>query len=217
MKKQKNPGRPVRVWAVVGALLLVLTIVVNVVLTGYLSSFMDAYFGGDVQLKSGADGNYAPDEDADTKEKALAKANALVETICEEGTILLKNDNATLPLAAGARVTVFGQNSVDLVYGSSGSVGGDTASAPTLYDSLEAAGFTVNPVMKAAYEKSSFRRPGSPSMGFSGSVPTGFATGEVICPSIPMTWHHPSRTTRTRRWSSFPARAAKATTCRCRC
>ena len=124
-------------------------------------------------------GSYEADADANTKETALAKANALVETICEEGAVLLKNDGAALPLAASSKVTVFGQNSIDLVYGSSGSVGGDTSSAPTLYDSLTAAGFSFNPVMKEAYEKSGSKRPGSPSMGFSGSVPTGFATGEA--------------------------------------
>ncbi len=178
-KKAAKSGRALRIWTIVGAIILVLAIVVNVVLTGYLSSFMDAYFGGDVQTKTGQGGSYVPDEDADTKEKALAKANDLVETICEEGTILLKNENAALPLKSGAKVTVFGQNSVNLVYGSSGSVGGDTASAPTLYDSLAEAGFETNPVMRAAYENSGVTRPSSPSMGFSGSVPTGFATGEA--------------------------------------
>lgn len=169
-----------KTWVIVTAIVVVLLFAVNIVLTSYLSGLMDALFGGERQVKTGTNEYYTADEDAATKETVLAKANALVETICEEGAILLKNEGNALPLAqSGAKVTVFGNNSINLVYGSSGSVGGTAEDAPTLYDSLEAAGFTVNPVMKAAYETSGVKRPGSPSMGFSGSVSTGFATGEA--------------------------------------
>ena len=172
-----------KTWVIVTAIIVVLLFAVNLVLTSYLSGFMDAFFGGERQVKTGSNEYYTADADASTKETALAKANALVETICEEGAILLKNDGAALPLlsadGAKVKVSVFGNNSINLVYGSSGSVGGSTEDAPTLYDSLEAAGFETNPVLKAAYEKSGTQRPGSPSMGFSGSVPTGFATGEA--------------------------------------
>lgn len=169
-----------KTWVIVTAIVVVLLFAVNIVLTSFLSGLMDAFFGGERQVKTGTNEYYIADEDADTKEEILAKANALVETICEEGAILLKNDNNTLPLSAsGMKVSVFGNNSINLVYGSSGSVGGNTETAPTLYESLEAAGFVTNPVLKAAYENSGTKRPGSPSMGFSGSVPTGFATGEA--------------------------------------
>ena len=179
--KNRFATRRAKVWLVVTSIVVVLVICANVVVTSFLSSLMDAYFGGARQVKNGTASYFEADEDANTKEKVLAKANDLVEKICEEGTILLKNDGDVLPLSVDSaqKISVFGNNSINLVYGSSGSVGGDTSGAPTLYDSLEAAGFECNPTLKAAYEKSGVERPSSPSMGFSGSVPTGFATGEA--------------------------------------
>ena len=38
-----------------------------------------------------------------------------------EGAALLKNDNAALPLADGAKVSLFARGSVDLLYGGTGS------------------------------------------------------------------------------------------------
>ena len=172
-----------RIWLIVTALLLIVLITANIVLTTVLSSFMNSYFGGGRQSKGNGNAYYAADDDVTDKVSALEKANNLVEEICEEGTILLKNEGKVLPLATDStdpqKVTVFGNNSINLVYGSSGSVGGNTDTAPTVYDSLEAADYICNPVMKEAYEKSGTVRPGSPSMGFSGSVPTGFAIGEA--------------------------------------
>ena len=80
-KKEKKAKRSMRGWIIGGSLILILVIAVNVTLTGYLSSLMDAYFGGDVQIKTGSGGSYEADADANTKETALAKATALVETI----------------------------------------------------------------------------------------------------------------------------------------
>ncbi|MCC8101345.1 MAG: glycoside hydrolase family 3 C-terminal domain-containing protein [Clostridiales bacterium] len=180
--KALKRGR-VRAWAIVTALLLVLLIVVNIVLTTYVSAFMDSYFGGTRQTKGSGNEYYSLDEGITDKESALAYANALVEEIAEEGTVLLKNEDNVLPLSTSEsnklKVTVFGNNSINLVYVRSGSVGGDTDEAPTVYDALESANFECNPVMKEAYENSGTTRPDSPSMGLSGSVPTGFATGEA--------------------------------------
>lgn len=182
MKKLFSTKRS-KVWLSVSAFVMAVLLVVNVAATKYLSGLMDAFFGGERQVKGGNAQYYTTDDDVTDKASALAKANALVEEICEEGSILLKNDDNVLPLTSDGsdklKVSVFGNNSINLVYGSSGSVGGDTANAPTVYDSLEKAGFEYNPSLKNAYENSKTTRPDSPSMGFSGSVPTGFATGEA--------------------------------------
>lgn len=63
--------------------------------------------------------------------------------ISEEGITLLENDGA-LPLADGARISVFGQSAVDPVYGGTGAGSLDTSQAVTLEDSLTDAGFAVN-------------------------------------------------------------------------
>jgi beta-glucosidase len=60
-----------------------------------------------------------------------------------EGAVLLKNDGI-LPLAGNEKVALFGQNSVDFVYGGAGSGSVDSSKMPSLKDSMEKAGFTVN-------------------------------------------------------------------------
>ena len=65
------------------------------------------------------------------------RGNAFNEEICEEGFVLLKNDGAALPLSADEKkVSVFGKNSVELVYGGTGSGGGNYDGAATLSQSL---------------------------------------------------------------------------------
>lgn len=66
------------------------------------------------------------------------------EEVVAEGIVLLKNEDDTLPLKGTESVALFSQNSVDFVYGGAGSGSMDTSSLPTLKDSLEDAGFTVN-------------------------------------------------------------------------
>ena len=174
-----------RIWFIVTVVLLVLLIAVSIVATTVLSGLMNTVFGGDRGQVIGAAGDYyTPDEGITDKASSLAAANALNERISEEGTILLKNEDNTLPIdtsSSAPKISVFGKNSVDLVYGSQGSAGGNTTTAVSLYDSLEEAGFDCNPVLQAFYEDdgvSGTGRPSTPSM-LSGSVVTGFATGET--------------------------------------
>ena len=68
--------------------------------------------------------------------------------------MLLKNENAALPMNKGARISVFSKNSVNLSYGGSGSGGFDTSNNKDLYESLNDAGFVTNPTLKSFYESS---------------------------------------------------------------
>ena len=118
---------------------------------------------------------------AEKKERALEQANLLNEEIASEGFVLLKNEGGALPIdtKTAGNISVFGKNSVDLVYGGSGSGGGNNANNVSLYDSLENAGFTVNPTLKAFYEddgQSGSGRPANPAIG---AKVYGFATGET--------------------------------------
>ena len=115
----------------------------------------------------------------DTYLVALANAENVTREIAEEGMILLKN-NGALPMnvAEGCKITVLGRNSVEPVYGGSGSAGGGMPKVD-VYNSLWKAGFTVNPVMEAFYrdaEKSSSARPATPAQG---SMPSGYAVAET--------------------------------------
>ncbi len=61
-----------------------------------------------------------------------------------EGAALLMNEDEALPLKKGAALSLFSNSSVNLVYGGTGSGNIDAASADTLKDALEDAGFSVN-------------------------------------------------------------------------
>lgn len=70
----------------------------------------------------------------------LAHAKDLSVQIQAEGTVLLRNQNNALPLASGAKVTVFSRSSVDFVYGGTGAGGADGSSYATVKDAFEAGG-----------------------------------------------------------------------------
>ena len=72
-----------------------------------------------------------------------------------EGAALLKNDNAALPLADGAKVSLFARGSVDLLYGGTGSGSVDTSQAPTLKDALTQEGIEINQTLWDWYTSTS--------------------------------------------------------------
>lgn len=89
--------------------------------------------------------DYASD---DEREQALADMGT---TILREGVTLLKNENGTLPLETTSKISVFGQDSVDSVYGGGGAGSIDTSKAQSLMDAFEQAGFDVNPTLTEFY------------------------------------------------------------------
>ena len=72
-----------------------------------------------------------------------AAGEAKVREVEGEGIVLLKNDNATLPLAQGAKVALVGVTVMDPVYGGTGSGAVDADGAANYYDVLTGAGFDV--------------------------------------------------------------------------
>ena len=113
------------------------------------------------------------------KATALAAANRVNEELCAEGFVLLKNDGA-LPLPGGARVSVFGMNSADPVYGGSGSGAKENSNGVDIYMSLESAGFQVNPELKEFYAAQKAAGKGRTSkLNFDTGVLEGLETGEL--------------------------------------
>ena len=172
----KSKHKRIKIWAIVTAILLVLIVAVNVVLVKVpiASNSLNLLFGGERAIVSERKNDM-------TKAEALKAAEDFVIEVEKEGITLLKNDNAALPLANAPHVSVFGKNSVDLVYSGSGSAGNSSSSVKTLYESLEAAGIVCNPALKSFYENKSQSgdgRPDNPAMT-SGQRLAGFATGET--------------------------------------
>ena len=112
-KKEKKPGNHVirnRVFMVITSILLVAVIIGNVVLTNYADS-IDAFIGTpEVQVTE------------EEMEVNLEEASALSLEIEAEGTVLLQNNDDTLPLSSDiTKVNVFGWASTAWLGGGSGS------------------------------------------------------------------------------------------------
>lgn len=121
------------------------------------------------------------ESDYGSKDEVLAAARKLNEEICEEGFVLLKNENNALPLSKNSKVTVFGKNSVDMVLGGSGSNAGSSAGATTLYESLTAANISYNPTLKGYYDSSESGEGRLDPLPM-GSILTGWPVSEATLP-----------------------------------
>lgn len=147
--------KPFLAWLIVTVFYIALVIAIVVIAFNSFVSVINLVLGGKRPV---FDTEYegVTYEDATyyaTKTEAVANANEVVREISEEGFVLVKNDNA-LPLQKGAKISVFGKNSVNLAYIGTGSAAGTGSSdAPrTIFESLEEAGFSYNPTLKAFYE-----------------------------------------------------------------
>ena len=166
-------------WAATTVLLTGFLVAATVLTTSTFKGLLENVLGSDTAVKAEGDNGIIFEQEFNTKDEARENANKVVQEICEEGMILLKNENGALPLKNKAKVSIFGKNSVELVYGGSGSAapGGDTPKK-TIYDSLSAAGFECNPDLKEFYEdskKSGEGRGPTPDLPVGGvpELPTG--------------------------------------------
>ncbi|MDR2201714.1 MAG: glycoside hydrolase family 3 C-terminal domain-containing protein [Clostridiales bacterium] len=170
-----------RVWIIVATAIIALLTAVSILATTTFFDLLNIVMpGGGRRAVYAADTVATYKSDYAGKEQTLAAANDFNIELCREGFVLLKNERGALPLktpvsdggvSAKPRISVFGKNSVNLAYGGSGSGGGDSASAKTLYDSLAAAGYECNPTLKNFYENNS--ASGVARAGNSGDLDSG--------------------------------------------
>ena len=168
------------VWAAVTVFMVALLIVANSLATKSFSSLLDGVFGGKRAVVAEDESGIPFEQDFNTKQEAFDNANNVVKEICEEGMVLLKNKDEALPLTENKpHVSVFGKNSVKLVYGGSGSAAPGDGERKTIFDSLTAAGIEYNKDLKSFYESkaSGSGRSANPAMEH-GDIAT-LKTGET--------------------------------------
>lgn len=181
-KKKSGKNLSIKIWSVVLCLILIIMIVANIlcstVFYGILTTFFD---GGEKTVKG--NGKVYYEAETENHDEAIAKSQELIETIQSEGSILLKNDGF-LPMTGSEKVTLFGRDSVDFMYGGGGSGGLSTrVTRATLKDALETDGFTVNPAMwdflNQTKEKYSRGTSGVEQLLSVGEIPLSEYTDEV--------------------------------------
>lgn len=172
----KNKGT--RIWLLVSVGVLVFLFVASMILTQVemIRGTFNILFGGDRAVVTGNAGLYT--SDYGSKAETLAAAKAFNASMAEEGITLLKNEDNALPLSKGAKVSVFGKNSVNLVYGGSGS-GVGRGETVDLYAALDEAEIDYNRTMKSFYEDSAKSPGGRGKNPAIGDVIAGFGTGET--------------------------------------
>lgn len=164
-------------WGIISCSVIAFLLLVTILTTTVFYELLCTTLGGKRAVRNG--GNEVYKADYKSKDEVYKAANELNVKVNEEGIVLLKNEDRALPLSKGAKVNVFGKNSVNLVYGGSGSGAGSTDDRRTLYESLDKAGISYNESLKAFYEDNSEQgsgegRPSNPPIENSGVyLPTG--------------------------------------------
>ena len=134
--------------------IIVLMLVVNILALGVFPDLLSLFLGRKRPIYAeGIVSMYVGE--STSKEDARAIANAKTVETCEEGFVLLKNDDDALPIDKGSTIHVFGKNSVNLSYGGSGSGGFVGVEYKTIDDSLKDAGFITDDALRGFYEDDS--------------------------------------------------------------
>lgn len=109
------------------------------------------------------------DFNGENVEEALTQGKDLAQEIAQNGDVLLKNENNTLPLTSDGDenipVNIFGWGASDngfLYQGGGSSEGGYSADKISFYDAFRNDGFDINESLVSAYNGLSYRREGGP-------------------------------------------------------
>lgn len=123
----------------------------NIALNIYGQS-VTMFLGHATHKVKGGTGEVYYKSDYEDAVRLLSAEEELCQEVEEEGIILLRNEKGALPLDEGSKISIFGQNSVDMVYGGVGAGSVDASKAPGLKEALEYSGFDVNPILWDFYE-----------------------------------------------------------------
>lgn len=138
----------------VGAIL----ITANILLSGPLNGIVSTALGdrGRLELINEDGSRFKLDDGIVDKATAKENGNKTNIKIVEEGITLLKNkNNNALPIAKGAKLSIFGKNSSNVAIGGSGSGSASKDGMIDFFSALKTAGFDYNPTLKAFYDDNS--------------------------------------------------------------
>jgi beta-glucosidase len=128
-KKLKNRPRRIAGWSVVALLLLTVSLTVGPTVSSLVGNITGKHITIHTTSAEGV--------------KAREAADVIAEKIANEGIVLLKNENNSLPLA-DKKINVFGSSAFSFKYGGGGSGASDQSRAINLFDALKNAGIEYN-------------------------------------------------------------------------
>ena len=162
--------KPFKTWFITTVIIVVLGIVINVVTQATnLREFLSLVLDSGKPIYAEGEGVTPPMYVPETSSKtdAYNNANATNIEVCEEGFVLLKNDNNTLPIQKNQKVSIFGKNSVAMAFAGGGSGAFVVDPDSSLYRRMAGMGidldyidiygglkdyFTLNPTLEAFYK-----------------------------------------------------------------
>lgn len=188
--KKKYRIRKWVVTSVVSLILVVAMIVANVVTTNFEQVINIALGTETTRVEADSDDTSDTEyfkSDYGSVEEVKEAGKAVAERLTEEGAVLLKNDNAALPIAANAKVSVFGHSSVNVIVCGTGSADIDASEAPTFKEALESRGVEVNPSLWQFYEENIENYKTNPEKGDNSirNGADGVSEGEYTANEIP--------------------------------
>lgn len=145
-------------------------------------SDLDARLGTNSYIQSGDAGEARYKSDYDNVKDFIAAMEGIAERIEEEGVVLLKNENAALPLkSSGNKVTLFGIHSARLRYGGSVNAESPPAQNVSVSSAFNDNGFTVNPDMVKFYNGLTAKYPkGAASGSYGGATVNEIPQSEYV-------------------------------------
>lgn len=154
--KQKMGNKPfAAIWGSVLALVLIVVLVANFLGNKYetlITRSLGQTTTKVVATETKGDNEYFKSDFA-THDEMVAHQTAFSRDLEAEGIVLMKNEHDSLPLKAGARITLLGTGTKLFQYGGGGSGAIDETKVMKLKPAFEAEGFVVNPEVWSMYEK----------------------------------------------------------------
>ena len=122
--------------------------------------------------------------DFETEEARNAAGAEIVKQVGAEGVTLLTNNDKALPLAEGAKVSLFSTSSVNIVYGGTGSGNVDASQCKNLKQALEEDGqFVVNPILWDFYLNGAakdYTRGNAGAVVQDSATASGYGSAEIV-------------------------------------
>ena len=149
-----------RAWArcqAVIAFLAVVVLIVNMVCYGPMQNTLSAYLNA---------------SKVELAEDTVAQSLATIRKIGEQGFVLLKNEDSTLPItSAEKRLNVFGWASTKPYIGGTGSSASSAATATDILQALKDAGYETNETLTKLYTDYASERPAADMFGQNLTLP----------------------------------------------